>query len=254
MSMSVKYIIKSLRRVGLYKGRYAYPHNVNSVNQLLYWKDLILLDFKENPKQQVSDHNSSTELYRTISLKINLGKLTHKFGDCPVTIPRSYIKLILGNPPKIRNDDNQEISETEEGNWIIKKFIKTYYTATAKAIELPPRIPLKDVFRHYVESNLSLDSLKRDQFEHPSRYGYKMEIPGTDYVMKFFITGSIYSISVKSTQENPVSITDILKMNHWASIELKDIVERASICRKLEREYEPDDECMETEITYDCKI
>lgn len=44
----------------------------------------------------------------------------------------------------------------------------------------------------------------------------------------------------------------IMKMNHWASIELKDIVERASICRKVKREYdiyEP-----ESETTYECTV
>lgn len=250
-----KYTVKALRRAGLYKGRYHYSNKVNTPNQLLYWKNLILFDFKENPVQHDSWDNSGTELCRTISLKINMGKFTQKFGNCMVTIPPSHIKLLWGNPPKIRDYDEQVMSETDEGNWIIKKVARTYYTATAKAINLPKQIPLKDVFRHYVESNLSFDSLRREQIEHPSRYGYEMEIPGTSYVLKFFITGSIYSIHVvKDTQENSVSIPDILKMNHWASIELKDIVERASICRKVEREYEPDDECMETEIAYDCTI
>lgn len=256
MSMSRDEIIKSLRRARLYNGRYSYPHYIDSPNQILYWKNLILFDFKENPEQYDSWENSGTELSRTISLKINTGKLTKKFGDCLVTIPPSHIKLLWGNPPKIRDYDEHTISETEEGNWIVKKVIKTYFTAEAKAIELPPQILLKDIFQHYVESNLSLDSLKRKQIEHPARYGYEMKIPGTDYVLKFFITGSIYSISVvkDNPQENPVSISDILKMNHWASIELKDMVERASICRKVEREYEPDDEITETEIAYDCTI
>lgn len=256
MSMSREDIVKSLRRARLYKGRYGYPQQYDSVNQILYWKNLILFDFKENPQQYDSWDNSGTELNRTISLKINMGKLTKKFGDCLVTIPPLHIKLLWGNPPKIREYDEQEVSKTEEGNWIIQKFTKTYFRATAKAIELPPQIPLKDIFQHYVESNLSLDSLKLNQIEHPARYRYEMKIPGTDYVLKFFITGSIYSISVvkDNPQENPVSISDILKMNHWASIELKDMVERASICRKVERECEPDDEITETEIAYECKI
>lgn len=253
--MNWENIVKSIRRARLYNGRYSYYY-IGSANQLLYWKDLILFDFKKNPQQYDSWDNSGSELSRTISLNINMGKLTKKFGDCLVTIPPSHIKLLWGNPPKIREYDEQEISETEEGNWIIKKLIITRFRAEAKAIELPPQIPLKDIFQHYVESNLSLDSLKREQIKHPSRYGYEMKIPGTDYVMKFFITGSIYSISVvkDNPQENPVSISDILKMNHWASIELKDMVERASICRKVEREYEPDDDPMETEIAYDCQI
>ena len=259
MSIIKEDIVKSLRRARLYNGKYSYPHYINyidSANQILYWKNLILFDFKENPEQYDSWDNSGTELSRTISLKINMGKLTQKFGDCLVTIPPSHIKLLRGNPPKIRDYDEQEISETEEGNWIIKKFTKTYFRATVKAIELPPQIPLKDIFQHYVESNLSLDLLRLKQIEHPSRYGYEMKIPGTDYVLKFFITGSIYSLSVfkDNPQENPVSISDILKMNHWASIELKDMVKRASICRKVEREFEPDDELTETEIAYDCKI
>ena len=259
MSILKEDIVKSLRRARLYNGKYSYPHYINyidSANQILYWKNLILFDFKENPEQYDSWDNSGTELSRTISLKINMGKLTQKFGDCLVTIPPSHIKLLRGNPPKIRDYDEQEISETEEGNWIIKKFTKTYFRATVKAIELPPQIPLKDIFQHYVESNLSLDLLRLKQIEHPSRYGYEMKIPGTDYVLKFFITGSIYSLSVfkDNPQENPVSISDILKMNHWASIELKDMVKRASICRKVEREFEPDDELTETEIAYDCKI
>ena len=249
--------LKSLRRARLYKGRYDYDYlYVDSVNQLLYWKNLILFDFKENQEQHASWHNSGNELSRTISLKISMGKLTRKFGDCLVTIPPSHIQLLRGTPPNIRDYDEQVISETEVGNWIIKKVTKTYTTATAKDITLPAQIPLKDVFRHYIESNMSLDLFKRQQIERPHRYSYKMEIPGTDYVLKFFITGSIYSISVieVNPQEYPVSFPDILKMNHWASIELKDIVEKASICRKVEREYEPDDEPMGTEITYDCKI
>ena len=255
MLMDSNEIVKSLRRAKLYKGRYEYPVPcyVGSVNQLLYWKDLILFDFKENPEQQDSWSTSGTELSRTISLKINLGKLTRKFGDCLVTIPPSHTKLLRGNPPKVNGYDEQVVSETEVDNWIIKKITETRTSIIVKDITLPPQMPLKDVFRHYVESNLCLNSLRREQIEHPSQYKYEMEIPGTDYVLKFFITGSIYSISVKDTQENPASIPDILKMNHWASIELKDIVERASICRKVERNYEPDYE-PETEITYDCKV
>lgn len=247
-------IITSLRRARLYNGEYGnqISYNIHSIdlNHLLYWKNLKLFDFKENPVQESSYNNSGHELNRAISLKINMGKLTKKYGDCMVTIPPSHIKLLWGNPPKIRDYDERIISETEEGNWIIKQVTKTYFTAAAKAIKLPPQIPLKDIFQHYVESNLSLDSLRQELIENPSRYGYEMGIPGTDYILKFLITGSIYSIKVT----NPVSISDILKMNHWASIELKDIVERASICRKVEREYEPDIDEPESETTYECMV
>ena len=247
-------IITLLRRARLYNGKYGnqIPYNMHSIdlNHLLYWKNLKLFDFKENPVQESSCNNLGHELNRAISLKINMGKLTKKYGDCMVTIPQSHIKLLWGNPPKIRDYDEQIISETEEGNWIIKQVTKTYFTAAAKDIKLPPQIPLKDIFKHYVESNLSSDSLRQKQIENPSRYGYEMGIPGTDYILKFLITGQIYSIKVT----NPVSISDILKMNHWASIELKDIVERASICRKVERLYEPDIDEPESETTYECMV
>jgi len=254
LELSTDQIITSLRRAGLYNGKYGYSDAewpIKSINSshLLYWKNLKLFDFKENPAQDGSWRNSGTELHRSISLKINLGKLTKKYGDCLVTIPPMHVKLLWGEPPEIPDYDIEEISSEEVNGWIIRKLTKTYTTATPKAIELSPQIPLKDVFRHYVESDLQTDSIKLLQIEHPERYGYKMEIPGTGYILKLFITGSIYSIQVF----NPTSIHDILKMNHWASIELKDIVERASICRKLEREYEPDFDD-DPETTYECTV
>lgn len=251
--MNKKDIIKYLRRARLYKGRYNYPHHVDSPNQILYWNGLVLFDFKENTIQQSSGDNSGTELCRTIVLKVNMGKLTKKYGDCMVTIPKSHIELCRGKPPGLKDYDEQETIKFETKFWIITNVTKTYDVATPKSINLPAQIPLKDVFRHYIESTTSIDSLKLQQIEQPDRYSYEMKIPGVDYVLKFFVTGSIYSISAKVTQKHPASIPDILKMNHWASIELKDMVEKASICRKVERECEPDYES-ETEIIYDCKI
>ena len=254
LELSRDEIIKQLRRARLFTGKYrharTYPIDSINKNHLMYWKNLQLFDFKENPVQGGSYHNSGSELSRAISLDINLGKLTKKYGDCPVTIPHPHIKLCRGEPPKIQEYDEQVLSEEELEFWTIKTVTRTYTTATAKAINLPPQLPLKDVFRHHVESNISLIQLKLEQIEHPDMYGYKMEIPGTDYIIKFFITGSIYSITV----HNPTSIQDILKMNHWASIELKDIVEKASICRKVEREYEPDCDEPESTTTYECTI
>lgn len=255
LKLSIDQTITSLRRAGLYNGKYGYSDaewptkSINS-SHLLYWNNLKLFDFKENPAQVGSYRNSGTELHRAISLNINLGKLTKKYGDCLVTIPPSHVKLLWGKPPEIPDYDIEEISSEEMNNWIITKFTKTYTTATPKAIELPPQVPLKEVFKHYVESELHIDTLKRAQIAHPDQYSYTVEIPGTNYILKFFITGSIYSIKVS----NPTSIQDILKMNHWASIELKDIVEKASICRKVEREYEPDYDGLESETTYECTV
>jgi len=252
---STDQIITSLRRARLYNGKYGYSDAewpVKSINSshLLYWNNLKLFDFKENPAQDGSWRNSGTELHRAISLKINLGKLTKKYGDCLVTIPPMHVKLLWGEPPEIPDYDIDEISSEEVNGWIIRKLTKTYTTATPKAINLPPQLQLKDVFMHYIESELQTDDIKRSQIAHPDQYGYKMEIPGTNYILKFFITGSIYSIKVT----NPTSIQDILKMNHWVSIELKDIVEKASICRKVEREYEQDYDELESETTYECTV
>jgi len=248
-------IIKPLRRARLYNGPYVYQDGVHSIHKshLLYWKGLKLFDFKHTPVQQNSYEYSGTELERAISLKFDLGKLTKKYGDCMVTIPPSHIHLIRGQSPKIEVYDDKIISETVVGNWIIKTVTKTYTTATGLPIYIPKQIALNDVFRHYVESNLSINWIKGEQTRRPSFYTYKMEIPGTDYYIKFFITGSIHSILVEGS-ENPVSIQDILKMNHWASIELKDIVEKASICRKVETEYEIDDPEIGMETTYVCTI
>lgn len=248
--------IKTLRRAGLYKGNYTYIPDIenldgiNGINNLLYWRKLILFDFKENPLQCDSWKHDGTELNRTISLKINMGRFTKKFGDCKVIIPPHHIKLLRGEPPNIKEYNEEVVSESDIDNWILKKTIKTYISATPKEITLPPTLPLKDVFKHYVESNLSLTPLKHLQQEYPERYKYEMKIPNTYYLIKFFITGSIYSISVV---KEDVQISDILKMNHWVSIELKDIVEKSTLCRKLQVECEPDFE-PETEITYVCNI
>lgn len=249
-------IIRTLRRAGLYKGNYTrIPcienlDGINRINNLLYWKKLIMFDFKENPLQHDSWGQNGTELNRTISLKINMGKFTKRFGNYEVIIPPHHIDLLRGEPPEIKDYNEEVVSESEIDNWILKKTVKTYTVATPKEITLPPTLPLKEVFKHYVESNLSLTPLKHLQQEHPERYKYEMKIPNTDYLIKFFITGSIYSISVVKEE---VQISDILKMNHWASIELKNIVEKSTLCRKLQVNCEPDFE-PENEITYVCNI
>lgn len=213
-----------------------------TVNRLLYWGDLRLLDYIENPLVASSDQE---EILRNISCTINIGKLVKKFSDSQTTIHKEFRRAVLAAEMRKRftNDLTSEIEE-DGTDYTISKYIRTTYELELKKVATPT-VTLMEAFQMFLDSPLSSDRMSRSDML------FKLTPKGTDYEIGFFFSGKIKRIKVVHPDGRAPTGEEIIEMSDWANRELADMVEKAAICKKIEESYEPD---QETEITEVCDL
>jgi hypothetical protein len=210
-----------------------------TVNRLLYWGDMRLLDYIENPMHTKSDEE---ELLRNISCTINIGKLVRRFSDSRVIIQKEFRRALLAAEMRQRftNDLNTEVIEDCQDYTISKCTCTTYELDLKKTAT--PTATLIEAFQMYLDSPLNSDRMSRRDMV------FKFTPKDTDYEVSLFFSGKIKRIKVVHPDGRAPTGEEIIEMSDWANRELAGIVEKVAICKKIEESYEPDPESEITEV------
>lgn len=213
-----------------------------TVNRLLYWDDLKLLDYIENP---LVAHSDQEEILRNISCTINTGKLVRRFSDSQIITHKELRRAVLTAEMRKRFTDDLASEIIEDGpDYTVSKYTRTTYELQLKKAATPT-VTLREAFQMYLDSPLSSDRMSRSDML------FKLTPKGTDYEIGFFFSGKIKRIKVAHPDGRAPTGEEIIEMSDWFNREFVDIVEKASICKKIEESYEPD---QETEITEVCDL
>jgi hypothetical protein len=219
-----------------------YTLQERTVNRLLYWGDLKLLDYIENPMTRNSD---GEEILRNISCIISIGKLVKRFSDSQIAIHKEFRRALLTAEMKQRftNNLNVEVIEDHQDH-TISRYTQTTYELGLKDVATPTTT-LLEAFQMYLDAPLNSDRMSRGDML------FRFTPKGTDYEIGFFLSGKIKRIKVVHPDGRAPTGEEIIEMSDWANKELADIVEKAAICKKIEESYEPE---QETEVTEVCDL
>lgn len=232
-----------LKITGMKRFSSGYTLPERTVNRLLYWGDLKLLDYIENPLHTKSDEE---EILRNISCTINIGKLVRKFSDSQVIIHREFRRALLVTEMKRKFSDELHKEEIEDcPDHTISRYTRITYELELKDKASSVTGTLLEVFKMFLESPLNSDRMSKSDMV------FKLTPKDTDYEISFFFSGKIKRLKVAHPDGRAPTGEEIIEMSDWFNREFVDIVERASICKKIEESYEPD---QETEITEVCDL
>ncbi len=217
--------------------------NEETMNRLLWWGDLKLLDYIANP---LNGEDDGAEVMRNITLRINIGRLVKKFTDCKTKVPYGFRKAVLRRyvSDKYQRDLSSEMVEDNADFSIEKSTHVAYHGELKNQADYTIADTLRAAFQLYLDSPLGPDDMD-------SSMAFKFTPEGTNYEISFLFNGTIKRIKVLLPNDQVPTAEQIIELSEWANRELLDIVEKAGICKKIEETYEPD---TDTNITEVCSL